>query len=1061
MSPSGVSSSVEAPTGVGAVIAAFVHRRVAGILFMLLALGGGLFVASGIDVEIIPEVDSRRVSVTVPYPGSSPTEVEESITRRIEERVIGLAGVRRVVSEASSDVGTVKLSVDAFADTEEVLEEARTAIDRIERFPPPDAERPEIGVPFVHVPAITVALSSPELTAEALRIAAEQLREDILALPAVSSVSLDWSPEREIAIEVDEEALREHGLTIGEVARKVRSSSVDLTSGRLLTGAGGLVVRVDDRRVRAEEFEDVILLSAPGGALVTVGDVASVSEGFGDAVGASELDGVPAVFLTALVVQEGESEVRVAREVRAMLAGYTPPPGAEVTVWDDSSRRSAARMDLVTGTGALGLVIVFLVLALVFDFRLATWVAVGLPVSFLGAILFFPALDLTFNIATIFAMIMMIGIVVDDAVVVGESVSTERERGLGGVDAAVAGAQRVFWPVAVGVATTVLAFVPLLFTYGVLGQFLSVFPIVAVLVLGVSLVEAFLLLPSHLAHGGNWSRWPMAAVQARVRQAIEDLRDRVAVPAVALATRRPVAAVLVAVALVVVSVALLLGGVVRFGEVAALSNGRVEAALTYPVGTPMEVTRDGARQLEEAARRANQELGGSPIVSVATVVGHHPTRGIFMGAGEHATHLTAVILQLQEESERSVSAEEVARTWRRNAGEIVGADRLAITTADRYGSNGYDLSVALTHTDDAVLARAAEEMVEAIKAAPGVLDVYDSLTPGRRHFDLHLTPAGQAVGLTAGELASQLRARFFGAEVQRIQRGRDELKVMVRYPEDRRRSFAELADERIELLAGGDIPLGVAARVVETRELETLMRIDGVRAAEVGGFVDRAVTTPRQLRSHVLDGVLPELQGRYPGLSLAWARAGIDDDDDSLAPLAYTLPVVLLVIYMIIAVQFRSYVQPLVVLTAMPLAAAGAVLAHLLLGYDMNLTSVFGVVAVLGVVINDTLLLMDRCNSLRASSTLPAIAAIGGAVRERFRPIFLTTVTTVGGLLPVLYLTSETTVTNYVPMVVSIIGGLAGGSLGILFVVPAILLLGEGIRERARMAWPRQADAAT
>ena len=1058
--PSG-PGSVEPPAGVGAVIGAFVHRRVAGWLLTVLALGGGLLVASGIDVQVIPDMDGRKVAVTVPYPGSSPTEVEESITRRVEERVIGLAGVRRVVSKASSDVGTVTLSVDAFADTEEVLEEVRTAVDRIERFPPPDAERPEIGLPFVHVPAITVALSSGELSAAALRIAAERLREHMLALPSVSSVSLDWSPEREIVIEVDEEALREHGLTIGEVARKVRASSVDLTSGRLLTSAGGLVVRVDDRRVRAEEFRDVVLLSVRSGALVTVGDVAEVSEGFGDAVGASELDGVPAVFVTAQAVQRGESEVDIARDVRAMLAGYAPPPGTEVTVWQDSSRRASTRLDMVAGTGVLGLVLVFFVLALVFDFRLATWVAVGLPVSFLGAMVLFPAFDLTFNIATIFAMIMMIGIVVDDAVVVGESVETERERGRVGADAAIAGARRVFWPVAVGVATTVLAVAPLLFTYGVVGQFLSVFPMVAVLVLGVSLAEAFLILPSHLAHGSDWSRWPMLAVQARVRQAIEDLRDRVAVPAVALATRRPVGAVLVAVMLVVVGGALLVGGVVRFGEMSALGTGRVEAALTYPVGTPLEVTRAGAGQLEEAARRSNQQLGGDPIMSVTTVVGHHPPRGIFAPAGGRATHLAAVTLQLREESQRTVSADDVARAWRGNVGEIVGADRLTFATADRYGGSGYDLSVALVHPDGEVLARAAADMAAAIEAAPGVLDVFDSLTPGLRHFDLRLTPAGQAAGLTAGELASQLRARFFGTEVQRIQRGRDEIKVMVRYPEDRRRSFAELADERIEMPLGGDIPLGVAARVVETRELETLMRIDGVRAAEVGSFVDRAVLTPRELRAHVEGSLLPELEKRYPGLGLAWARAGLEDDEESLAPLAYTLPVVLLVIYMIIAVQFRSYAQPLVVLTAMPLAAAGAVLAHLLLGYDMNTASVFGVIAVLGVVINDTLLLMDRCNSLRADSALPAIAAIGGAVRERFRPIFLTTVTTVGGLLPVLYLKSEATVTNYVPMVVSIIGGLAAGSAGILFVVPAILLLAEGVRERARIGWRRQADAAT
>ena len=611
-----VLGAVPGRAGVGAAVAAVVRSRVSGNLLMALALGGGLLVASGIDVKLIPDIDARSVTVAVPYPGSSPAEVEESITRRIEERVIGLAGVRRAVSQASSEIGVVTLALEAFADADDVLADVRTAVDRIERFPPPDAERPEIGMSFVHVPAITVAVASGELSEEALRLAAERVREDILMLPSVSSVSLDWSPPREIAIEVDEEALREHGLTIAEVARKVRGSSVDLTSGRLPTGAGDFVVRVDDRRVRAEEFEDIVLLSAPSGALVTVGDVAGVREGFGDASGATELDGVPVVFVTVLAALDGESEVDIARDVRAMLAGYAPPPGADVVVWEDRSRQAKVRLDVVLGTGALGLVLVFVVLALVFDFRLATWVAVGLPVSFLGALVLFPAFDLTFNLATMYAMIMMIGFVVDDAVVVGESIATERERGLNAADAAITGARRVFWPVAVGVATTFLAFTPLLFTYGVFGQFASVLPIVGGLVLSMSLAEAFLILPSHLARGGDWSLWPLAAVQARARKAIDRLRDGAAIPAIAAATRRPVAALVVAGAMVVASGGLLLGGAVRFGEVSALRTGKVEAALTYPAGTPAEATRarrsaarDGGQAEQRGAGRRADHVG--------------------------------------------------------------------------------------------------------------------------------------------------------------------------------------------------------------------------------------------------------------------------------------------------------------------------------------------------------------------------------------------------------------------------------------------------------------------
>ncbi len=1034
----------EGSRAAGAVVRAFVRSRVAGNLLMLIALAGGLLVASGIEVELMPAIDTRVVSVTVPYPGASPSEVEESVTRRIEERLIGLPGVRQVLSEASAGLGTVDVQLKTFARTREVVDEVRTAVSRIERFPPVGAEQPEIGTTFVHVPAVTLAVASPELSPDALRLAAERVREDMLRLPSVTNVTLDYAAAREIAIEVDEEALREHGLTIGEVAETLGGSSVESTSGRLLTSAGGLVVRVNDRRITAAEFEDVVLLGTPGGALVTVADVAEVREGFGDAAGDSELDGVPAVFVKALATVDGESEVKIAREVLAMLAGYAPPPGAEVSVWEDSSRQATSRLDAVLNTGALGLVLVFVVLALVFDLRLATWVAVGLPVSFLGAVVLFPAFGLTFNFVTIYGLIMMIGIVVDDAVVVGESIATERERGLSGPEAAVVGARRVFWPVAVGVATTFLAFVPLLFTYGVVGQVMNALPVVAGLVLAVSLLEAFLILPSHLAHGGDWSRQPLAGLQARVRDAIDRMRDRWTVPAVAAATRRPATTLAIAVAAVVAAVALFTSNIVRFGALAQFPTGKIEASLTYPVGTPLDATRVGAKQVEAAARLTNEQLG-SPIQGIATVVGHHAQPGLVPDSGGRATHVASVTLRLRDESNRAVSSDEVMRSWRRNVGQIVGVERLLYSTGDANGVPA-DFGMALVHPDPEALERIATELIARIKASPGVIDAYDSLVPGRRHLDLELTPAGQAVGLTGADLATQIRGRFFGAEVQRIQRGRDEIKVMVRYPEGRRGSLAELADERIELAMGGDIPLSVAARVVETRDWETLRRIDGLPAVEIDSSLDTAAVTARELSSRV-DEFLPELAARYPGLAVAWSVAGVEDDEQTMGPLVYTLPVALLVMYTLMAVQFRSYVQPLVILTAMPLAGAGAVLAHFVLGYDVTLASVFGLVAVLGVVINDTLLLMDRSNSLRAAHSLPAIAAIAGAVRERFRPIFLTTLTTVVGLLPVLYLKSET-MANYAPLVVSIVGGLAAGSVGILFVVPAMLLLGEGVRER-------------
>ena len=385
---------------------------------------------------------------------------------------------------------------------------------------------------------------------------------------------------------------------------------------------------MDDQRTHADEFEDIVLLAQSSGALVTLGDVAEVREGFGEPASITELNGVPAAFVTVRASPAGASALAIRQEVDAMLADYAAPPGTDVSIWHDYSRQAATRLNLVRNTGILALALVFVVLVLAFDFRLATWVAVGLPVSFLGALALFPFFDLTINFATLYAMVIMLGILVDDAIVVGESIASQREQGLEGMEAAVVGARQVFWPVVVGVATTFLAFVPLLFAYGMIGQFLGVFPIVIGLVLAVSLIEAFLILPSHLSHSGPWSRWPLQPLQAGVNERINRLRDGAAVPAIAAATRRPTTTLAVTVLLVIGCAALFLGGAVRYGDVATSSSGVIEAHLTYPVGTPIESTGAGVRQLEEAANRTNAQLKGSPIASVATIVGHLEPRGI-------------------------------------------------------------------------------------------------------------------------------------------------------------------------------------------------------------------------------------------------------------------------------------------------------------------------------------------------------------------------------------------------------------------------------------------------
>ena len=1038
------AAEADARSGAGRLIASVVNNRVAAILLMVLVLGGGLYATTGLDRQLLPYVDLKQVVVTVPYPGANLDEVDESITRRVEERLLGIEGTSRVTARSVAGSSTVVVDVEPLAQTAQVLEDVRAAIDRIEAFPPPDAERPQVVAGALKVPALTLAVTSDSLAAEGLRLAAEDLQEALLTLPSVASAELEWAAERQITIEFSEEALREHSLTIAEVVSTVRNASADLTSGELHTGAGSLVLRVDERRHRGEEFEDIVLMARPNGAMVRLKDVATVRDAFDDTRPVFELDGVPALFVSARARGDA-SEIGLAAEARAFLASYMAPAGTTVAIWDDGSADLSARINALVNTGLLSLALVFIVLALAFDFRLAFWIALGLPTAFLGAMLLFPAFGLTINLATLFALILAIGIVVGDAVVVGENIARQREAGLAGADAAIEGARRVFWPLVVAVGTTMLGVLPLLFLDGLVGQLLNVAPAL-LLVLAVSLIHAFLILPSHLAHGRDWSRWPMSAIQRRLRVGIDDFRDSTAVPAIGTAVRHPFWSLAIGLAVVAFSALAVGTGVVRLGGLGEFEVNTVEADITFPVGTPPAVTEAGARQLVRAANDTNRELPGSPIEAIALVVGHRfpPLMDYTSDQDSYRSNVAAVRLQLREESSRSASAAAVEAQWRSRVGEIAGALRLAFGTRLRGATD--DFRIALSHPDAETLRQGIQDLRALVRDVPGTLAVRDSLASGKRHFDIVLSDVGEAAGLTPRLLAAELRNRFFGAEVQRIVRGRDEVKVMVRYPAERRADLAELANERITLPGGRAIPLAVAADVVETREFDAVVRIDGVRSAEVGGQVNRNETTAAAVVAELEDG-LAGILARYPGLShvTTGPTADVAGDFESLG---FTVPLALLAMYMVLAVLFRSYGQPLIVLTAMPLAAAGAVVAHLLLGYAMNLASLLGIVAVLGLAINDTVLLMDRYSSIRAGADIPAVAAVSGAVRQRFRPILMTTITTVVALLPVLYIESEAMQGTLVPFAVSVLGGLVASCAAVLFLVPPVMLVAEEISER-------------
>ena len=1029
------------------LIAYFVGNPVAAKLLMLFLVLGGLLAGLNLHVRQIPEIDLRTISVTLVSPGSSPREIEEDINRRVEERVIGLPGVARVVSVASEGMARIEAELDTFADADTVLADVENAVDSIENFPPVSADPPRVELKKLSPEVLTLSVSSSTLSEDQLRQAAEEVRDQLLALPSVSVVRLRGTRDREIAIEMNEEELRRLDLSLTEVASKVRRTSLNLTFGELRTGAGGVVLHVDGKRKVGEEFRNIPLITQADGTVVKLGDVARIRDGFVDSDILSEVDEMPTVFVR-VEASRGQSLVGIADSIKEWRARYNPPAGVEVSVWSDRVSPIFDRFWEVLRNSVFGIILVFACLVVVFDLRVATWITAGIPLSFVGSLLFFDASDLTLNMGTLFAFFLLIGIVVDDAVVVGESIAAEREQGKNGLEAAIAGARAVASPITVGVLTTVIAFVPFLFVTAGNYQILQVIPLVAFFVLFISLVEVFCILPSHLSHERQWSLSPLRDIQKLVGRRLDALRDAVVVPAVSWSVRNIFLTFLIAFVSMLASVWLVRSEAVRVIVLDNTANraNTIQADLELPAGTPFETTVAAAQRFVRAARTINEQSDGTSIKSVGLVVGN-------LGGGARSqtdrdesvqSHLASVVLRLHDRPFRTASPETIERLWRQNVGSLSDLDKLSIqTTRLRLKPS---VAYAIVHDDPETLGKAAGDLRAFMATVPGLYALGDSLSTGKRHFEIRLTPAGEAAGITPAMIGKQLRANFHGLEVQRIQRGRDEIKVVVRYPSERRRSLNELASERIVLPGGQEIPLFTVAHIEERREQAKLTRIDGKQAALVNAYADFGKVTPIEARRTIARDFLPELFEKYPGLTIS-RDAGARHERAMLETLGFLIPIVLIIMYGLMAAFLRSYWKPLVIVIGVPTAFSGAVFGHWVLGWDLTAMSIFGMIGVGGVIVNDALVLLDRYNKIRRENAMiPAIAAASAATRDRFRAVFLTSLTTVLGLSPLLYERSDELL-FLVPFVVSVLGGLIAAGAFTLFVLPAMVMVIDGRRE--------------
>ena len=1038
------------------VIEWFARNRVAANLVAALILVAGLLAIPNIKQEVFPEFSSNWVLVRVPYPGAAPTEVEEGICAKIEEVVRGLQGVEQIVSTAAENVGVVSIELLPHTDVGKLIDEVKQKVDAIETFPE-EAEKPVITEMIIRKQVINVAVFG-EVGELALKRAGERVRDELLAQPGITQVKLVNVRPYEISIELSEQQLQRYGLTFSEVAAAVRASSLNLPVGSIKTDSGEILLRVEGQAYRGADFEDITLRTNQGGSRLRLGQVATVIDGFADTDLSSRFNGRPAVLVRVFRVGD-QKALEIANLVKEYVVKAQPamPVGVTLETWQDDSSYLRSRLSLLYRNGRAGLVLVFFILALFLRFRLAIWVTFGIPVSFLGTIWLMPAMDVSVSLISLFAFIVVLGIVVDDAIVLGENIYTHQSRYGPGIKSTVSGALEVARPVIFGVLTTVAAFYPLLALEGHTGKILRFIPLIVMPTLLFSLIECLFILPAHLRdlptakpkEPGLWTRF-----QQRFADGAEKFALRIYQPFLETCLRWRYLTVATGVAMLSIVLASYAGGHIKFIFFPPVEGDNVAAWVSFARGTPVEVTEKAVQQLEDAAEKLRREIasggmdGTNAIRHSLSSIGQQPFRmeaemaGGNYEASHFGSHKGEVHLEVAPSEERTITSQGMADRWRELAGEFSGAAEVGFSAS--IFSAGKPINIRLSGPNLATLKAAAEDLKSRLRNYPGVQDITDTFREGKRELKIKLKPEAESLGLRQADLAHQVRQAFYGEEAQRLQRNRDDVKVMVRYPPDRRRSMHDLHDLRIRTRDGFEVPFAAVAAVEEGRGYASIRRVDGRRSVNITADVDTSRIEPNKLIARLEEKDLPELAAEYPGLQHSFQGAR-QEQELTLSSMFRAFIVAMVMIYALLAIPFKSYIQPFIVMAAIPFGLIGAVLGHLIMGMELTVLSMFGVVALTGVVVNDSLVMVDFVNRNRPKHThiIDAVRVSGVA---RFRAIMLTSLTTFAGLTPLVFFEKSVQAQFLIPMAVSIGFGVMFATLVTLVLVPSLYMILEDIR---------------
>ena len=1029
------------------------------LMIALLVIGG--FCLWSMRREEFPEFELERIVIAVPYPGASPEEVEEGICLKIEEAVRSVDGIKKQVTVASEGSGSVILELESSVkDVQRVLNEVRSEIDRIPSFPDL-AEDPEVEQITMRKPAIRLAVIGPESDdpdAELkLREVAERVRDDLLQLPTVTQANLMGTRAYQIDVEISEAKLRAHGLSLSRVADIIRRENLELPGGLLKAESGNILLRGRHKRLTGDEISKIPLVTREDGVVLTVADLGIVKDEFADTVSISRVDGKPGLVIS-VDKTSNEDLLTIVATVRKFAENEEMPAGYSLHPWKDAAIAVQDRMDLLARNGLQGLILVFLMLAIFLEFRLAFWVSMGIPVSILGACAILLYMDQTLNMLSMFAFMMALGIVVDDAIVTGENIYAHREKGKPFTRAAIDGTIEVFPSVLGSILTSVIAFLPLMFVSGLMGKFIAVLPVTIIAMLAISLFESTFILPGHLAHEEStfyrvigFVLYPLKPVvwffnwlNKHSGILLNRFIESVYIKIVEFLFRFPAIVVSLALSVLILSFGFVQAGMIPFVIFPKLDKNDVRAKIVYVDGTPSAVTDAATRRLEKAietvAARYQSTDGGRILKTMHRTVGSteasNPADAMPQGAG---SHIGSVSLELVDTSERTIRSDQLLAEWREEAGDFPGADSI-IFDSPNMGPGGVPIEFKLLAPSNAVseLESAVEECKVRLAEYPGVYDIADDSAPGKVEFRIKIKERARAMGIPLFELADTVRASYFGAEVMRLQRGRHEVKLMVRYPDDERRSLANFDQIRVRGNDGAEYPITELADIEIARGASEINRVDQLRSITVSSDLNEQVEGANA--KEIVADLKADFFGqkrfaeKYPNVRVRWEGQEAESQD-SIKSLMIGLALAMIGMYILLTIQFTSYLQPILIMMIIPFGCIGAIAGHFWLGLPVTMFSLFGLVALTGVVVNDSIVLIDFINQ-RMADGMPLHDAIIDAGRRRFRPVLLTSVTTVAGLTPILLETSLQA-QFLIPMAASLSFGIMTSTILVLILVPS------------------------